>query len=140
MNYNEIKIGDLNPTKQKLQVIADEIHAGVMDGNVNPLNIAITMNAMEQLIKMVKERIQSEVLHELGKYPKSKAELNGVTVSTMDTVKYDFSHVQGWQELEDQITILKEKQKAIEDHEKTYFKGDLPIKSATSTFKIQLPK
>jgi hypothetical protein len=30
--------------------------------------------------------------------------------------------------------------KEIEDKEKTYHKGDLPIKSVTSTFKIQLSK
>ena len=58
----------------------------------------------------------------------------------MDSVKYDYSHLDGWQELEDQIKALKEKQKEIEDKAKTYYKGDLPIKSATSTFKVQLSK
>jgi hypothetical protein len=95
---------------------------------------------METLTKMVKEKISSDVMDELGKHPKMKAEINGVQVSEMTSIKYDYSHLPGWSELDQQIAELKEKQKAIEDHERTYHKGDLPIKTSTSTFKIQIPK
>jgi hypothetical protein len=98
------------------------------------------MNSLEHLTKMVKEKIQSDVLDELYKYPKNKAEIHGATVSIMDLVKYDYSNLPGWSELEEQIIALKLKQKEIEDVEKKYYRGDLPIKSSTSTFKIQLSK
>ena len=58
----------------------------------------------------------------------------------MDSIKYDYSSIDGWQELEDQIVLLKAKQKEIEDTEKKYRRGELPVKSVTSTFKVQLAK
>jgi hypothetical protein len=120
--------------------MAEAIAEQVKDGYINPLDAVIRLNAMETLTKMVREKISSDVMDELGKHPKMKAEINGVQVSEMTSIKYDYSHLPGWSELDQQIAELKEKQKAIEDHERTYHKGDLPIKTSTSTFKIQIPK
>lgn len=135
-----LKVGEIAPTKAGLEDMANGIAEQVNEGNLNSLDVAIRMNAMEQLTKLVKEKIGGSVMDELGKYPKGKAEVFGASVSFMDSVKYDYSHLDGWQELEDQIKVLKEKQKEIEDYAKTYYKGDLPVKSATSTFKVQLSK
>lgn len=137
---NDITVGEIMPTKFGLELMADSIAEQVNGGEIDSLDVAVKMNAMEQLVKLVREKISATVMDELGKYPKGKAEINGATVSVMESIKYDFSHLPGWQELDTQITDLKEKQKAIEDHEKTYFKGNLPVKSATSTFKISLSK
>ena len=137
---NDITVGEIMPTKFGLELMADSITEQVLNGELAGLDVAIKMNAMEQLVKMVREKISATVLDELMKYPKGKAEINGASVSVMETVKYDFSHLPGWSELDAQITELKEKQKAIEDHEKTYFKGNLPVKSASTTFKVLLSK
>ena len=128
------------PTKGCLNDMADEISKQVIDGNWDSLDVAIRMNAMEQLAKLVKEKICEDVIHELDNHPKRKAEVFGAVVSEMVTIKYDYSDLPGWTELEEQIKVLKEQQKEIEDKERTYHKGDLPIKSASSTFKIQLSK
>ncbi len=140
LKLNEIKVGDIAPTKFGIELMADAIQEQVNDGLVDPLELAIKFNSLEQLIKSVKSRITENVLAELMKHPKGKAEVLGASVSQMDSVKYDFSDLPGWSELEEQISALKEKQKEIEDKEKTYHKGDLPIKSVTSTFKIKLSK
>ncbi len=140
LKINEIKVGDIAPTKFGIELMADAIQEQVNDGLLDPLELAIKFNSLEQLIKSVKSRITENVLAELMKHPKSKAEVLGASVSQMDSIKYDFSDLPGWSELEEQISTLKEKQKEIEDKEKTYHKGDLPIKSVTSTFKIQLSK
>lgn len=137
---DEIKVGEIAPTKFGLELMADSIAEQVLNGEYNSLDVAIKMNAMEQLVKLVREKISESVLDELGKYPKGKAEINGASVSVMESIKYDFSHLPGWSELDSQIAELKEKQKSIEDHEKTYFKGNLPVKSASTTFKINLAK
>ena len=137
---NDITVGEIMPTKFGLELMADSIAEQVLNGDTSSLDVAVKMNAMEQLVKMVREKISGSVLDELMKYPKGKAEINGASVSVMETVKYDFSHLPGWSELDTQIAELKEKQKAIEDHEKTYFKGNLPVKSASTTFKILLSK
>jgi hypothetical protein len=140
LKVNEIKVGDIAPTKFGIELMADAIKEQVDEGLLDPLEVAIKFNSLEQLVKSVKSRITENVLTELMKHPKGKAEVLGAVVSNMESVKYDFSDLLGWSELEEQIVLLKEKQKEIEDKEKTYHKGDLPIKSVTSTFKIQLSK
>lgn len=140
IKLDDIKVGEIAPTKFGLDLMAEAIAEQVKDGYINPLDAVIRLNAMETLTKMVKEKISSDVMDELGKHPKMKAEINGVQVSEMTSIKYDYSHLPGWSELDQQMAELKEKQKAIEDHERTYHKGDLPIKTSTSTFKIQIPK
>jgi hypothetical protein len=140
LKVNEIKVGDIAPTKFGIELMADAIKEQVDEGLLDPLEIAIKFNSLEQLVKSVKSRITENVLSELMKHPKGKAEVLGASVSQMDSVKYDFSDLPGWSELEEQILALRWQQKEIEDVEKEYHKGDLPIKSVTSTFKIQLSK
>jgi len=140
LKVNEIKVGDIAPTKFGIELMADAIQEQVNDGLLNPLELAIKFNGLEQLVKSVKSRITENVLSELMKHPKGKAEVLGASVSQMDSIKYDFTDLAGWLEIEEQIIMLKEKQKDIEDKEKTYHKGNLPVKSVTSTFKIQLSK
>lgn len=137
---DEIKVGEIMPTKFGLDLMAEAVAEQIRDGNVNALEAVIRLNAMETFSKMVKEKISDNVMDELYKHPKQKAEINGVSVSEITSIKYDYSHLPGWAELDQQIAELKEKQKAIEDHEKTYHKGDLPVKSSLVTFKIQIPK
>ena len=140
LKVNEIKVGDIAPTKFGIELMADSIKEQVDEGMLDPLEVAIKFNSLEQLVKSVKSRITENVLSELMKHPKGKAEVLGAVVSNMESVKYDFSDLPGWSELEEQILALRWKQKEIEDVEKEYHKGDLPIKSVTSTFKIQLQK
>lgn len=140
MNLREINIIDKPLSKTDILQIVDKLSDLVDEGFYNSIHVAIIMNSIEYLTKSVKEKIQNDVINELYKYPKNKAEIHGATVSTMDSIKYDYSSIDGWQELEDQIVILKQKQKEIEDNEKKYRRGELPVKSATSTFKVQLAK
>ena len=140
MSTTMLSVIDKPLSKTDIEGIVNHLLEKVNEGSLNSLQVAIVMNSIEYLTKSVKERIQSDVINELYKYPKNKAEINGATVSAMDLVKYDYSSVDGWQELEDQIIILKQKQKELEENEKKYHRGDLPIKSATSTFKVQLAK
>ena len=139
-NLDNIRVGQITPTKFGLDLMAEEIAEQVENGAINPLDVAIRLNSMDTLVKLTKEKISKWVMDELSKHPKSKAEINGVQVSEMTSIKYDYSHLPGWSELDQQIQELTEKRKAIEDHEKTYHKGDLPIKSSTVTFKINIPK
>ena len=137
---DDIKVGEIAPTKFGLDLMAEAIAEQVHNGSISAIDTAVKLNAMETLVKMVKEKILDNVMDELGKHPKMKAEINGVTVSEFSSVKYDYSHLPGWTELDQQIAELTEKRKEMEDHEKKYHRGDLPIKSSTTTFKIQFPK
>ena len=137
---DDIKVGEIAPTKFGLDLMAEAIAEQVQSGNISALDTAIKLNAMETLVKMVKEKILNDVMDELGKHPKMKAEINGVTVTEFSSVKYDYSHLPGWSELDTQIAELTEKRKEIEEFEKKFHRGDLPIKTSTTTFKIQFPK
>jgi hypothetical protein len=139
-SLTEIKVGEIAPTKFGLDLMASSIAEQVADGNLNSLDVAIRMNAMEQLCKLVKEKIQDSVMDELYKHPKQKADVYGATISEMTSVKYDYSHIEEWSILEGIIQNAKEKQKEIEEEEKKWRRGELPVKSATSTFKVQLSK
>jgi hypothetical protein len=137
---DDIKVGEIMPTKFGLDLMAEAIAEQVQKGDLSALDTVIRLNAMETLVKMVKEKISKDVINELYQHPKQKAEINGVSVSEMTSIKYDYSHLPGWAELDTKITELTEQKKTIEEHEKTYHKGDLPIKSSSVTFKIQIPK
>jgi hypothetical protein len=137
---DEIKVGEIMPTKFGLDLMAEAIAEQVQGGHVSALSAVIRLSAMETLVKMVKEKISKEVMDELYKHPKQKAEINGVQVSEFSSIKYDYSHLPGWTELDTQIAELTEKRKEIEEHEKKFHRGDLPIKSSTVTFKINIPK
>jgi len=139
-NEIQINVNELTPTKFALEIIADQISQDINEGKYDPLNVAVKFSALENLSKFVKDKILSNVLEELGKYPKRKAELLGATISDFESVKYDYSHIEEWNELEIKINELKEKQKAIEDHQKKYFRGELPVKSASNSYKITLGK
>ena len=140
VKLDDIKLGEIMPTKFGLDLMAEAIAEQVQDGHINALDAVIRLGAMETLVKMVKDKISKDVIDELYKHPKQKAEINGVQVSEFNSVKYDYSHLPGWGDLDQQITELTEKRKAIEEHEKTYHKGDLPIKSSSVSFKINIPK
>lgn len=137
---DELNVGNIVPTKFGIELIAESIKEQVIDGVLDPVDVAIKMNAVEQLSKLVRDKIQSDVIDELGKYPKQKAEVNGASISIMDSVKYDFSHIEEWADLENIIQSARNRQKEIEEEEKKWRRGELPIKSASSTFKVQLNK
>jgi len=140
LTLEQIKIGDIVPTKFAIELIAETIKEQVINGEHDPLQVAIKMNVLEQLTKSVRDKIQSDVLDELGKYPKGKAEINGASVSSFDSIKYDFSYIEEWADLEQIIASARERQKEIEEEEKKWRRGELPIKSAATTFKINLSK
>lgn len=136
----EVKIGEVIPTKFAIDMMADAVAERVMEGKADPLSIAVQLAAVEQLTKAIRDRIGSEVFYALDKHPKQKAEVMQAQVSAVDTPKYDYRHVDGWSELDTQIKELTERRKAIEEEEKKYRRGELPVLSVTRSFKINLAK
>jgi len=140
MQLQTINIGEIKPTKFGIDLLASSIAEDVNEGKVNALDAAIQISALENFIKSLKEKIGEQVMNELSKHPKSKAELNGVLVTEFNSIKYDYSGNNDWTELEEQIKQLNAKKKEVEDFEKSYYKGNLAIKSSVTTYKITLPK
>ena len=139
-HIDEVQFRDIAPTKFGIELMADAIAENVWSGKVEALPLQVKLKAVEELVKAVHERIKPIGIDELGRHPKQKAEIMGAGIAIVDLPKYDYSHIQAWAELDGQIKDLTEKRKAIEEEEKKYRRGELPVISNTTTIKINLAK
>jgi hypothetical protein len=137
---SEIKIADIAPTKFGIDMMADAIAEETLAGKLDPLSVMVQMAALEQLTKAVREKIAEAAKEQLYKHPKQVAEILGAKVQALDLPKYDYRHVDGWFELSDTISALTEKRKAIEEDEKKYRRGELPVLSVSQSIKVNLAK
>lgn len=140
MENNTLAILQANPTKAAIMEVADQFVQAIENGNMSAIDVAINMTALETLVKELRSRITPSVITDLYSYPKQKADIRGASVSIVDTNRYDFSHIEKWSELESVITTAREAQKEIEEEEKKWRRGELPVKSSSTAFKIQLSK
>jgi len=138
MNANDLL--KIEISKTAIENIAATVHEAIDSGLYNPLEIALKFKAIEELCKLVKDKAMSSIIDELYKHPKQTADIQGCKVSIMDTIKYDYSHIPEWAAVEEQRLHFVEQQKVIEETEKKWRRAELPIKSATTTYKIILPK
>lgn len=140
MENNTLALLQSNPSKTAIAEIVDQFAQAIDDGHMLAIDVSVNIAALETLAKELRSRISENVISELFNHPKQKAEIKGAVVSIMETVKYDFSHIDEWSVLEGIIQQSREKQKEIEEEEKKWRRGELPVKSAATTFKIQLSK
>jgi hypothetical protein len=140
MENNALITLQQNPSKENITKLVESFRQQIDDGNMNPLSVAVSMAALETLVKELRVVISGYVMDEVAKYPKSKADHLGASVSLVDTIRHDFSHIEAWSDLEAVIVAARESQKRIEEEQKKWRRGELPVKSSSSTFKVQLPK
>jgi hypothetical protein len=140
MENNTLALLQSNPSKTAIAQIVDQFAQAIDDGHMSAIDVSVNIAALETLAKELRSRITENVISDLFNHPKQKAEIKGAVVSIMETVRYDFSHIPEWAECEAVIVQAKEKQKEIEEEEKKWRRGELPVKSAATTFKIQLSK
>jgi hypothetical protein len=138
MNANELLKIDISKTA--IENIATTVNDAIESGLYNPLEIALKFKALEEVCKLVKDKAMQSIIDELYKHPKQTAEVLGSKVSIMDTIKYDYSHLPEWAAAEEQRLHFVEQQKVIEETEKKWRRAELPVKSASTTYKIILPK
>lgn len=137
---SELRIADIAPTKFGIELQADAIAEQVNGGQVDPLQVMVMMAALEQLTKAVKERINEYAKDQLFKHPKQTAEIMGAKLQAVDVPKYDYRHIEEWAQLSETIATATEKRKAIEEEEKKYRRGELPVLSVTQSLKVNLAK
>jgi hypothetical protein len=138
--WNEYQIADIVPTKTNISAMAANIAAQVQDGYADVLKAIVSLKAIEEVAKEAQVLCRESAIDAIACYPKSKANVLGADIAPFESYKYDYSHITEWSELEEQIVELKSRQKEIEDTEKKFRRGEIPIKSYTSTIKITLAK
>jgi hypothetical protein len=137
---SEIKIADIAPTKFGIDMMADAIAEETLAGKLDPLSVIVQMAALEQLTKAVREKIAEAAKEQLYKHPKQVAEILGAKVQAVDLPKYDYRHVPEWEILTGVITEYTTRRKEIEDEEKKYRRGELPVLSVSQSIKVNLAK
>lgn len=137
---SEIKIADIAPTKFGIEMMADAIAEETLAGKLDPLSVIVQMAALEQLTKAVREKIAEAAKEQLYKHPKQVAEILGAKVQAVDLPKYDYRHVPEWETLTGVITEYTTRRKEIEDEEKKYRRGELPVLSVSQSIKVNLAK
>lgn len=140
MENNTLALLQTNPTKATIGQIVEHFVLAINEGNMSAIDVAINIAALESLAKELRSRITPNVIGDLFLHPKQKAEIRGATITVLDVCRYDFSHIEKWSELELVIVTARDQQKEIEDEEKKWRRGELPVKSSSSSFKIQLSK
>jgi hypothetical protein len=137
---SEIKIADIAPTKFGIDMMADAIAEETLAGKLDPLSVMVQMAALEQLTKAVREKIAEAAKEQLYKHPKQVAEILGAKVQAVDLPKYDYRHVAEWETLTGVITEYTTRRKEIEEEEKKYRRGELPVLSVSQSIKVNLAK
>lgn len=104
MNRAMTIISDIPANKAGIKIFADAIVTAVMDGDTDPLEVRIKIDAIEKIIKSVKDDIafRDAVMDRSDMEPDKTFEFNGVKITKAESARYDYSDDPYWNELKDQ--------------------------------------
>jgi hypothetical protein len=141
-------------TKKQIADLADQsVNNVLQDGNV--FQVAEALAAMEEFVKNVRrdERFVEFLREELTKHRGRLTTNSGARVEICEAgVSYDYCANGEWRELDEQIKILCEQRKAVEEKLKKVAPGRMavdpetgeviegPVKTSKSTYRITLSK
>jgi len=142
--------------KAKMMAIIDSITSSIDNGEVKPIEAAITLKTFAKAIEQAEKLITPSVIDEITKHGK-KAEMLGCELSLMEGgTRYDFTNCQ-----DNVLNSLNEDKKALDaqiNEREAFLKGlptdgiDIvtedgeviklfpPSKTSTSTFRFQFTK
>jgi hypothetical protein len=137
--------------KQIVDLAKQSVSKVLEQGNV--FAVAEALAAMEEFVKNVRkdERFVEFLREELNKHRGRLTTSSGARVETCEAgVTYDYSSNGEWRELDQQIKILTEQRKAVEEKLRTLAPGRIavdpetgevlegPVKTSKSTYRITL--
>ena len=141
-------------SKRQISELADQSLNNVLEeGNV--FKVAEALAAMEEFVKNVRkdERFVQFLRDELAKHHGKLITTSGAKVELCEAgVSYDYSNNAEWRELDEQIRILTEQRKVVEEKLRSIAPGRMavdpetgeviegPMKSSKSTYKITLKR
>jgi hypothetical protein len=141
-------------SKKQIADLAEQSVSNVLDeGNV--FQVAEALAAMEEFVKNVRknERFVEFLREELNKHQGRLITNSGAKIETCEAgVTYDYSCNGEWRELDEQIKMLTEQKKSVEEKLRRFIPGRMvvdtetgevlegPIKTSKSTYRITLSK
>ena len=102
------------PSKENIYQVSQDMVQKVLDGEINALEMAVKLSAMEAIIATIKEGIAENVLAELDK-EQGKTVVMGAKIQRKETgTTYDYSGTPIINELKAQEKTIADRRKAIE--------------------------
>lgn len=139
-------IQEFPSNKEGIKLMADAIVTGVMNGEADPLDVRAKIDAIEKIIKAVKDDVafKDAVLDHADQYPEKTFDHNSVKFTKAEAAKYDYSDDPVWNDLKGDELELATERKAREVvlkalREATKINGVLcnpPAKKSTSYVRV----
>lgn len=148
----QIKLQDLKPTKTDIKIASDIFIQQLDDGNINPIDAALQLKALEEFVKDAREKLNKLAIDELYKHQNGKVSIYDAKIEIAETgVKYDYSDDIVWQRLKQENEVTASALKTREDLLKKIPSGSQlvdengevatgPTKTSTTSYKITLAK
>jgi hypothetical protein len=84
-------LGLMASTSTQINVFSDSIIQAVQGGELNPLDVAVQLKAMELASERIRKETKVELLNEVSKYPEKSFTYNGNTITKAEHgTKYCF--------------------------------------------------
>ena len=89
----------------------------VMEGEINPLEVFVSIKVLEEAIKQAKKRIQDVAIYEAMRYGENTVNAYDAEITLKNTAtRYDYSSIPSIVEKEAELKALKDKHKAAIKH------------------------
>lgn len=98
-------------------MFAEAIVTSVMSGDVDPLDVRSKVDAIEKIIKEIKDdqSFKDAVLDQADTYAEKTFEHNNVKFTKAESAQWDYSDDEIWQGLKDQEKEIAEQRKSEEE-------------------------
>ena len=139
-------ISDIPSNKAGIKIFADAIIDGALSGDVDPLEVRVKIDAIEKIIKSVKDadQFKEAVNDRAGLEPDKTFEFQGVKFTKAESAKYNYSKDEIWADAKERETMAaterKDEEKILQAlKQPTEINGVLrtpPSKMATSYVRV----
>tara|TARA_R110002050_G_scaffold1951_2_gene12077 strand:+ start:991 stop:1401 length:411 start_codon:yes stop_codon:yes gene_type:complete len=102
----------------KVSEVVNNVADAVNNGDVNPLEAAVSLKKLELIVKAAKNRIDDAVIEESSKYEKSFTYADAEITSKNSAGRYDYSDIP-------EIVSMELELKALKDKHKVALKNDI---------------
>jgi len=112
-------IHEIPANKAGIQMFAEAVVNGVMNGEADPLDVRARVDAIERIIKAIKDspEFKDAVLDQADLFPEKSFEQNGIKFTKAEHTRYDYSADPVWAELKEQegeiAQLRKEREKLL---------------------------
>lgn len=109
-------INEIPSNKAGIKLFADAVIMGVMNGEADPLEVRARIDAIERIIKSIKEdqSFQDAVLDHADQWGEKSFEYNGLKFTKAESAKYDYSDDEIWEEIRNEELSVSQRRKSEE--------------------------